>query len=637
MLKLIIEDDEGKTTVVPLIRDEITIGRKEGNTIRLTERNVSRRHARVIRQNGGLFVEDLNSYNGIKVNGSRIEGQTSVNEGDRIQIGDYVLALKQDQPAESAPADPFDEMKTIPVEKAEAQAMTAHLAQGGDPTPAAAAAAAPVPEAAPAATAQDSAAPQPRHQDLIDAAAQAASQAPPARLVVVSANFAGLECPLDKAAQVIGRTPDNDVVIDHRSVSKHHAKVVREEASYTVVDQGSANGVFVNGEKYDRVELRSGDMLDLGHVRLRFIAAGETFVFDPSMTVDTTSAADATKGAPIGLIVGAIVGVAALVAVLFATGVIGGKKKSPDAKAAAGGPAATATIDASAPASPTAGAAYRPIRDAIAQKDWKTAIREADSLLLKTPSDAEAKRLRQKAAYEQENLDHLNKFQENLRVGKLAPAVFQGTQVAKDSVYYAQVSKQLNAVKARFRKQLLADARRLSKAGDCDKLRALRVNMNLVAPGDTDYLDLLKSCVSSGSAVAMNPDNPPSMRVESRRHPGHRVYRPHHRARQNVTPPPDRRPPVRRPPARGSNSGKSAAQLLTSARGALMANQYGKAIRLARASIRKKWTSTAWGVLGVAACKAGRRSTAKQAYRALSGGYRSMLVSVCRQSGISLE
>ena len=35
MLKLLIEDDEGKQTVVPLIRDEITIGRKEGNTIRV--------------------------------------------------------------------------------------------------------------------------------------------------------------------------------------------------------------------------------------------------------------------------------------------------------------------------------------------------------------------------------------------------------------------------------------------------------------------------------------------------------------------------------------------------------------------------------------------------------------------------
>jgi len=49
MHKLIIEDDEGKAVVVPLIREEISIGRQEGNTIRLTERNVSRRHARLVR------------------------------------------------------------------------------------------------------------------------------------------------------------------------------------------------------------------------------------------------------------------------------------------------------------------------------------------------------------------------------------------------------------------------------------------------------------------------------------------------------------------------------------------------------------------------------------------------------------
>ena len=36
MHKLTIEDDEGKTVVVPLIRDEITVGRQEGNSIRLT-------------------------------------------------------------------------------------------------------------------------------------------------------------------------------------------------------------------------------------------------------------------------------------------------------------------------------------------------------------------------------------------------------------------------------------------------------------------------------------------------------------------------------------------------------------------------------------------------------------------------
>src|SRR4051812_26714291 len=127
MYKLIIEDDEGKTTVVPLIRDEITIGRKEGNTIRLTERNVSRRHAKLLKQNGTVFIEDLTSYNGIKVNGDRIAGRAPVNEGDRIQIGDYQLALKLDKAtaataptapqvpvATQAPAAEMGEQKTTP-------------------------------------------------------------------------------------------------------------------------------------------------------------------------------------------------------------------------------------------------------------------------------------------------------------------------------------------------------------------------------------------------------------------------------------------------------------------------------------------------------------------------------------------
>ena len=87
MLRLIIEDDEGKTTVVPLIRDEITIGRKEGNTIRLTERNVSRRHARLMRagESGqpSVIVEDLDSNNGVRLNGDRIAGKCVMRRPDR--------------------------------------------------------------------------------------------------------------------------------------------------------------------------------------------------------------------------------------------------------------------------------------------------------------------------------------------------------------------------------------------------------------------------------------------------------------------------------------------------------------------------------------------------------------------------
>src|SRR4030095_1326673 len=84
---------------------------------------------------------------------------------------------------------------------------------------------------------------------------------------------------LDKAAVVIGRTDENDVVINHRSISRHHAKVVRENGHYHVVDLQSSNGVRVNGEEYGKVELRRGDIVDLGHVRLRFVETGEAFLF----------------------------------------------------------------------------------------------------------------------------------------------------------------------------------------------------------------------------------------------------------------------------------------------------------------------------------------------------------------------
>jgi pSer/pThr/pTyr-binding forkhead associated (FHA) protein len=96
MYKLVISDDEGHATVVPLLRDEITIGRQEGNTIRLTERNVSRNHARLLKRNGAYVVEDLGSYNGVTINGERIDVKAELAAGDQLGIGDYDLAFQSD-------------------------------------------------------------------------------------------------------------------------------------------------------------------------------------------------------------------------------------------------------------------------------------------------------------------------------------------------------------------------------------------------------------------------------------------------------------------------------------------------------------------------------------------------------------
>ena len=101
MFKLHIRDDEGRSTSVPLLREEITIGRREGNTIRLTERNVSRRHARLVKKKAKVYLEDLSRY-GTRINGQRVKDTTALEAGDVIQIGDYELSLDLDEEAAAA-------------------------------------------------------------------------------------------------------------------------------------------------------------------------------------------------------------------------------------------------------------------------------------------------------------------------------------------------------------------------------------------------------------------------------------------------------------------------------------------------------------------------------------------------------
>jgi pSer/pThr/pTyr-binding forkhead associated (FHA) protein len=102
-MKLVIEDEAGTRSIVPFDGDAIVVGRApEGVTFRLADRNVSRRHARFVRQNGTVFVEDLGSLTGTRVNGERITGRRRLRAGDLVQIGDYDLAVL----AEGAQAEP---------------------------------------------------------------------------------------------------------------------------------------------------------------------------------------------------------------------------------------------------------------------------------------------------------------------------------------------------------------------------------------------------------------------------------------------------------------------------------------------------------------------------------------------------
>jgi pSer/pThr/pTyr-binding forkhead associated (FHA) protein len=70
----------------------------------------------------------------------------------------------------------------------------------------------------------------------------------------------------------IGRSPSADIAFDDGSVSRHHAAVMtRMDGSVEVLDDGSLNGTYVNGERVRRHVLRHGDVLMVGDRALRYL------------------------------------------------------------------------------------------------------------------------------------------------------------------------------------------------------------------------------------------------------------------------------------------------------------------------------------------------------------------------------
>jgi ApaG protein len=89
--QLIITDDQGVARTLSLHRD-LTIGRAKDQNLRLTHRNVSRCHA-TLTVGDVVEIDDLDSDNGVFVNGARILSAVALADGDVVKIGDYTLEL----------------------------------------------------------------------------------------------------------------------------------------------------------------------------------------------------------------------------------------------------------------------------------------------------------------------------------------------------------------------------------------------------------------------------------------------------------------------------------------------------------------------------------------------------------------
>jgi pSer/pThr/pTyr-binding forkhead associated (FHA) protein len=246
----------------------VTFGREIGNDIVIGSTEVSRKHARIAPGEGGYVVVDL-STNGMTVNGVRVEKTRLLGRGDVLKIGpeeyrfyaDVAKAPATAQPAAAAPrpapatprpAPAAPQRPPAPPRPAPAapQAITAERAAAPRQPVAAERAPAAAPSApAPASTSAPR--PAPRPPALAEAATGALGvRKSLATLEVINEGpMKGTKFELFTPLTNIGRGPHNDVVLGEESVSDSHAKILKRDGGWWLVDQGSTNGTYIGGRR----------------------------------------------------------------------------------------------------------------------------------------------------------------------------------------------------------------------------------------------------------------------------------------------------------------------------------------------------------------------------------------------------
>jgi pSer/pThr/pTyr-binding forkhead associated (FHA) protein len=218
MYSLTIEDSNGQIAEkFSFDHGSYLIGRQQNCDIVLPSTSVSRRHATIFIEDGRCYIEDLNSANGVTVDGQRVVKQRHLGTASQIRIGDYYLYLEY---------------------------------QGGE-------------------SLED----QNVRQTLF------ISDSPDHKKIVrVNDEFAGEEFSLSEVENTIGRTDDNFILLSDPSISREHALIRRDGEDYTLLDLGSSNGTRLNGDEVlDPEPISPGDVVEFGNVEF-VLAHGDEFV-----------------------------------------------------------------------------------------------------------------------------------------------------------------------------------------------------------------------------------------------------------------------------------------------------------------------------------------------------------------------
>src|SRR3954470_9891009 len=94
MFLITLAEKSGGSQQLSFEKNEVTIGRLEGNDIVLARGNVSKYHSRIVLKDGKFIVVDMKSTNGTFVNGKKIASPQVIRPSDEVHIGDYILNVQ---------------------------------------------------------------------------------------------------------------------------------------------------------------------------------------------------------------------------------------------------------------------------------------------------------------------------------------------------------------------------------------------------------------------------------------------------------------------------------------------------------------------------------------------------------------
>lgn len=91
------------------------------------------------------------------------------------------------------------------------------------------------------------------------------------RILLASGGKTVLERELKPGRLVIGRTPDNDLQIDSKFISRHHCQIITQPDSCVIEDLNSTNGIYVQSKRIRRHNLNDGDVVQVGQHEIMYI------------------------------------------------------------------------------------------------------------------------------------------------------------------------------------------------------------------------------------------------------------------------------------------------------------------------------------------------------------------------------